>query len=490
MDDRSRNWNRTEEKEIRLKELIWKILYAWRFMILCAVVCALLLTGLKYMKDKSNLAAAAAQNNLSAADLRENLTSDQESALTQAESVKRQLEEKQDYQAASILMNIDAYAKKVVTLQYYVNTNYTVNLNSAISMDYVDSLIDSYTAYIENKGLNGSVADKLDWSVDEVYIGELIKVGGRIKSDGDQTNTVNSSGKTFTVYITGADDDQIKELADAVEQAIDAYQPILSNTIGAHELTFVDSYESVVTDETLAASQASLQTSITDLETKLGTLTAAFTDVQQKILAKDTTEGKTGTAATATVGISKKYILFGAFIGLFLGCLWIVLRHILSRRIQSSEELQEMYGLRVLGNLTAGEKKKRFLDGIDRWLDSIRCTETWTIEEQQELILTNIMVTCKKEKIGHVFLTTSVHIDETEDKITKMISEKLKENGIQVTFGENIMRNAGSLEQMAEIGHVVILEKAGTTQYEVLEKELTACSEQGALLLGIIVLNA
>lgn len=488
MDDRSRNWNRAEEKEIRLTELIWKILYAWRFMILCVVVCAVLLTGLKYGKDKSNLAAASAQNNLSEADLRENLTTDQENALTQAESVQRQLEEKQDYQAESILMNIDAYAKKVVTLQYYVNTNYTVNLNSSISMDYVDSLIDSYTAYIENKGLNGSVTETLDWSVDEVYVGELIKVGGRIKSDGDQTNTVNTSGKTFIVYVTGEDDDQIKELADAVEQAITAYQPVLSDTIGAHELTLVDRYESVVTDETLAASQASLQTSITDLETKLSTLTAAFTDVQQKLLDGNTAE-KSSTETASSAGISKKYILFGAFIGLFLGCLWIVLRYILSGRIQSAEELQEMYGLRILGNLAAEEKKRRFLDGFDRWLDAIRCIETWTVEEQQELILTNIVVTCKKEKIGHVFFTTSVHVDETEDKITKVISEKLRENGIQVTFGENIMRNAGAFEQMAEIGHVVILEKAGTTQYTVLEKELTACSEQGALLLGIIVMN-
>ena len=489
MDDRSRNFNRAEEKEIRITELIWKILYAWRFVILCAVVCAVLLTGLKYVKDKSNLAAASVQNNLSEADLRENLTSDQESALTQAESVQRQLEEKQDYQADSILMNIDAYAKKVVTLQYYVNTNYTVNLNSSISMDYVDSLIDSYTAYIENKGLNDSVADMLDWSVDQVYIGELIKVGGRIKSDGDQTNTVNTSGKTFTVYITGADDDQIKELADAVEQAIDAYQPVLSDTIGAHELTLVDRYKSVVTDETLAASQASLQTSISDLETKLGTLTAAFTDVQQKLLNGDTTD-ESAAAAAVSAGISKKYVLLGAFAGVFLACLWIVLRYILSGRIQSGEELQEMYSLRLIGTLNTEKKKKRFLNGMDRWLDSIRFKETLTMEEQQEWILTNIVVTCKKEKIGHVFFTTSIHADETADKITKLLLERLKEHGIQVTFGENIMRNAGAFEQMAEIGHVVILEKAGTTQYAVLEKELTACSEQEAGVLGIIMLNS
>lgn len=493
MENNTQMWNKSEEREISIGDLLWKLVYGWRLIIVWAVVLAVCLGGLKYVKDVRATKALSQVEIISIEEKEENLSEEEKKALEDARAVQNSIAEKQDYQSRSALMRINPYAKPVVTLQYYVDTHYIMNYTQDIELDYSAEIVAAYTSYVENKGLLSNVSDTLKWEMADPYLAELISVGRRVSNDSDVSDTTNGSGNTFVVYLTGEDEEQLKELTSAVEVAIEDYKPTLEQKIGTHDLVLVSSLTSTVVDATLMNTQTALADSITTLQTKLDTMTAAFSAAQKQILEGEKEveeESEPEERVSLGASISVKYIILGAFVGIFLACVWIALRYILSNKLKGISEFEELYGLRIFGELEDKEgKKKRFLAVVDRCLDKLRKKEQWTLEEQKELILTNLTVSCKKEAISKLFVTSSLHLTEAEKQLLETVTKELKAAGVQVVFGENIIRNAKSFEQMSEIGTVVLVEKAEQTQYKNLEKELTLCAQQGARVFGVIGLE-
>lgn len=481
MSENVNGWNRSQEREISIRDLFWKILYGWRFLIASALVFAVLFGGYSYMKSREYVKNTGEQKNVSIEEMEKSLSTEEQKEVEQAKNIQQQIEEKEKYQKESILMNLDAYHQNRRILQYYVDTNYTWSLNRENEEDYVKELLNGYTAYVSTQGVLNDMKDMADWEEADVYIGELISV--------NNTEDLKNDSNTFNVCVTGRDQKMVQELSDAVEKAMTGYQALLAEKIGVHELVLVDSYESAFVNEELAGQQEELNASISDFKTQLTALTDNFSEVQKQILSGSKEEGGQQENAVLKASVSKKYILLGAFAGIFLSALWIALRYILSKKIKNAEEIQQLYGLRILGSMNSvgEEKKKRFLSSVDDWLAKKQGKENWTSEEKRELILTNLLVTCKKENLQNIFFTSSLHLEEEEKKELYFFVEKLEEAGMNAVFGENIIRNARAFEQMAEMGNVILVEKAEGTSYETLEKQLILCSEQGVKPLGIIV---
>lgn len=484
----NKEWKKSEEREICLSDLLWKIAGSWRMMLVLMVIFAVAVTGYKYYGAKK-AATNTTQTEVSVESLKEQLTDQEKQGLENVENLENMVSKLKKYQKESVLMNIDAYQKNVVTLQYYVDTNYTYNYTKDVTPDYSNALVNAYTAYIENKGILQPVCEKLGETEREQYIGELITAGSRVATNGNQIDAADTSERIFAIYVTGEDMDAADQLADAVADAITAYQPSLEEQIGSHTLSLIDRYESVVADSNLATQQSTLSDTITTLQTKIDTMVAAFTPLQTQIYGQDNgTVSADTTTQAAPVTVNKKYIVLGAFIGLFLGCCWIAAVYIFGRRIKSSEELQDAYGMRVFGEATLPEEKKRLFGGVDRWIDKLQHKEQWTLAEQKDMILANLITTCRKESIDQVFVTTSLHQSEQEKAVTEAVLEEVRKAGIAVTFGENVARNARSLEQMSGIGRVIVIEHVGETEYTSLEKELDLCVQQKAEVLGVIAL--
>lgn len=483
MMENGNSWNRSEEREINLRELIWKILYSWRTVIVSALVFAVLLGGYSYVKSSQSIKNAKNQKNVSRVELEEGLSTEEKEAVGLAEAIQQQITEKEEYQKESILMNVDAYHQDSKTLQYYVDTNYTWSLNKENEKDYVEELIDGYSAYIDTQDILKDIKEEVQWEEDDAYIGELLAVR--------DTDAEKSQHNTFIIYITGKDDKMVEKLSEAVEKAVAGYQSNLAKKIGAHELVLVDTQESVVVNESLAEKQATLSKSIFDLKTQYNTLTTEFNEVQKQILdGVEKEDLKETQVIPVKASISKKYILLGFVAGVFLSALWIVLGYVLNKDIKNADEIQEMYGIRILGMLEEEEEnKKRFLSGVDRWLETKQKKEKWTLEEQRELIITNLSLTCKKENFSKVLITSSLHLSEKDKENIYFFIEKLEALGIHAVLEENMMRNVKAFEQMSEIENVVLVEKTEVTTYEALEKQLTICSQQGARILGIIILE-
>lgn len=463
-----------KEREINFADLFWKIIYGWRAIILCAIIFSIALAGMKYLKSAKAAEGVSPVKEITLEDLEENLTDEEKEALSTAKNLQKQLAANEKYRDESIYINLDAYAKNTVTLQYYVNTHYVMNYTDDVEPDISKELTDSYASYINNRGMSAQLKAALNWDISESYVDELISA----ESLGE---------KQFVVHLSGEDEAQAQKIAEQVEMLIQDYKPVMDEKIGQHDLTKVGSYTSIIKDSELVTNQTNLQNVITDLQTKLKTLTATFTSAQNQILTGELENKQEITIAAASFSV--KYLILGAFMGVVLACGWIALCFIFSNRMKKVQELQEVYDLRVLGEATCTKKKKRILSIVDTWLDKLSHREVWSFEEQKTLILTNLRVTCQKENIEKIFVTTSIHMSDAETALLEELNKDLSQAGIKVIFGENMMHNAKAMEQMSEIGQVVLIEKKNVSWNDSIERELLLCAQQKANVLGVIGLE-
>lgn len=483
----------SQEKEINLSDLIWKLLGSWRLLICMAVIFCILAGGYKFAADTRDIKAAKESKDTQEDVAETELTDLEEQAVDQANRLIEQIRQQQEYLENSVLMQIDPNNKNVATMLYYVDTNYEVDLNETIKMDYAPELVEGYASYIKNGGLDNKLYKVLGWDGDLAWFHELITLGGRITNANTDSYGNYLPGVTFTIYLTGENAEKCQMMMDTAEKEIAVYQKKLSKSIGEHELVLVDSYLSVVRDASLASSKENAKNTIISLQGQLANLKTNMNTVQLSMLesgndedAEDELEDELPDRAS----VSKKYLLLGFLLGGFLGCGWIALRYIFDKYIKSAGEVQSIYGVRIFGevsNLSA--KKKRVFSFVDKWLDSLHQKEIWSREEQMELINTNLRVTCEKSETKKLLLTTSLHLNEEEKKLVQEITSLLNKNSIEVVFAENMVRNAKTFETMAAIGQVVLLEKAGATMYTSIEKELQLCIEQNAQVLGTIIIQ-
>lgn len=490
-----------EEREISISELLWKIVKEWRIVIVFAVVFAVALGAYKYHSDSAAIESSKNEAKVSIEDMEAGLSDDEVKSVEKAKEIQTQQAEKLKYQTESIMMNLNPYAENVATLQYYVDTDYTMNLSQDIEQDYTDELVSSYSTYIENGGLGNAALAAIGWDTDCAYFNELIKLGGRVTVDGNVTNSVAADGATFTIYVIGESEKNCAELSSIVQKIVADYQTKLVTEIGAHTLSLIDEYQSVIVDEALIAKQSDLNAQIANFQTQLDTLEATMSEAALAVLHQDeqqdtdeeaNTETDTGAQLAdipASAHISVKYIILGFVLGIVIACVWIALRYILNCTVKTSGELTTLYGVRLFGDRHVADSKKKIFAGIDTWLNHLKNKNPLSAEEQQELILTNLRVTCKQESIQKIFATSSLHMSETDKEVVMNLTSSLKEYGIEMVYGDNILRNAASIEQMAEIGQVVVFEKLGRSDYTSIEKELTLCEEQKAKVLGVVVLG-
>lgn len=172
MENRVNVQKQSEDREIRVTDLLWKILCSWRLILVCALVCAVLLAGLGSWKSRQGGIVEEMQPSLE--ELEEKLTEEENEGILKARELQGQIEAQKKYQAESIRMNLDPYAVNEVVFQYYVDTEYVINLDEEIQSDYGDELVWAYTAYVEKNVLQSLLKEKLNWDMDAAYIGELL----------------------------------------------------------------------------------------------------------------------------------------------------------------------------------------------------------------------------------------------------------------------------------------------------------------------------
>lgn len=483
-------WKQSEEREVRISDILWKIVESWRLVLVLAVVFAALVTGIFYLRA---VRAASVPVEPVEPEMEVELTEEEKQAVAQAKIGQAQLYKQREYQKESVLMNLNPYEKNVVTLEYFIDPAPTEEENG-------DVLVNTYRNYIISNGIVEDIKEEWDSPLSGAYIGELIEcthydmnTKTELQYDQDQLIKLRqNSDKYLVVSVTGADASQAEQLADAVQKAMETYSARIAQQLGEQQLTPLNRYASVVLDEKLIDAQINLQTSINVQQDMINNATAGFNELQLCMLHGETADQENPdneVQAPRRPSLSKKAMALGLFTGVFLACIWVALRYIFDTRIKSAEELRRIYNMRVLGlRRIEGSSKKRLLSGIDTWIASKRDRDKFKPESLSNMLVTNIVLLLKRENISRVFLTSG-SVDEGTVGVVKEIIGQLKQEGIQGVYESNIVSDAEALKSMSDIGNVVFVVKEKLTRYQELEKALLLCEVQGVRVLGGIVVQ-
>ena len=463
-------------REISLRHLFWKVMLGWKLWIVCAVLFAILLPGVKYAKDARAYKAAQQPQQDEAQTVM--FTKTEQQQIDDVKSLQVLLDKNSLYIQESLLMNIDPYQEHVLELKYYIDSDYTYNYAKDNKQNYTSAITNTYVDYAAN-GLNQKEIWKdVNTKAEEKYLAELVSAS--VDSD-----------NTFSVLVKYTDEKSLQSVSDAIQKALKGRYEDIADRIGAHKLVLVSENYQVQTDSDLANSQNSVASLLKSYRDQISTLTSTMTEDQLKVVDSELADERadeTEAEETAPVTVnppvfSKKYVVLGFVMGIFLAALYLVCVAVLSNKLQQAEELVCFYKLRQFGILTQGKGSK----GITGFLLRIkyRNQKMLSAEASVQLAVSNLELYCQKEGITKLFLTGSEIERVDKSTITKFV-DGLKAKGIQTVYGENICYDATAMREASEAGHVVLVEITDVSIYQEIEKELRMLKDWNVDVTGCV----
>ncbi len=476
------------EREINLIDMFWAVCRKWRQMVLWAVIFAVLAGGVSYLKS----AKAARQPKEEIA--LEDLELDEDSM----ENVNAYLEYKQMYGEQILyndkasLMQLDAggFYRGVVT--YYVDNHYTVEYPLINKTNNINALIEAYKSEFRTEAFTARLQELTGSDEKEIsYVQELIDCNSKY---GDIIPNMNNTG-VLTVFVYSDSEESCKALTELVKETMEAGRASIAEKMEAHDITLLEDNCDYIADSDLWKYQqenisklSTYKANIDNMENKMTDEELSYVAAYEKeqMLEKEEQEE---TEETPQITISKKLVVVG-FIGggvLVFG-IW-ALFYLLNRTLRLEDDFERIYDVKLLGNVVIkNETKKKWFGFIDSFIERMRHLNRryFTEEEAVPMVAAGIKIGAGKLNVSRVYVTGAAFGKE-EKQLIEQLKKELKKTDVELIAGKPILYDAEALEQSAEIGYVVLVERAGVSLYGEVAQEIEVCAHQGTKVLGAVV---
>lgn len=487
------------EREIDLLDLIADILAHWRSVLIAMIVGAVLLGVFGYVKSYKEF-----QNTQN-----EQVTVSNTNDTTREEKIKRMKESLGDNLLAgvdSVIVWENKYDLKEI---YYKNSLYmqldplnVVQKELVYQIQVEDNSAGSkfgivYGNVINNIGLYDWIEQQT--GLDAAYVGELISadVQSGMRVADDEKQILLSDSNCVKIVIMQKDEESCEKLADAVKEYLAMQQENLSQEIGNHELILLSETMGTISNTEVLNKQTSYRDEISSLKATIAATKAGFTEEQKQyydLLTQNDSEivNTTQDAAAESVTVQKpsisiKYVVLGAVLFAFVYAMILCLMYIFNGKLRASDELQNLYQIPQMG-LIVKESKKKLLP--DQWVDNLRNhgKRKFTPAQSMELAVAAVKIAAVKNGLDHVCLM-GCNLTEGADNVCESIKQALEKEQIAVTILDNVLYNAEAMEKLENEKGVVLVEKAGSTLYNEVAKEIELLTRQDIAVLGGIVVE-
>lgn len=501
-----------EEREIDLIDLIADILSHWRGLLACMLAGAVVMGAFSYVRSYQNVKVTEKDKEISSAvrlkELEEMLTDSEKAAVytliedEQVRDIYRQYVEK------SILMHVDPYNIPKIDLifkiqvndmgrSYMLRTVYEELINGVGMLQWVE----------EQTGISGVSAD------------ELITAQGRsnvVVLNGAQETELGNDYLRVAIY--HSDETECEKLAQCVKDYIGQQQERLTQELGAHSVVLLSEAAGRVMDTGIRDRQISYSNTDISFQTNCARAKAAFSKAQQSYY--DLLTGGTGlleeepqaaeevqpadktSSATAqpaepqpeeptVIGnpsVSVKMVVVGAFLFVFVYAGIFFVLYVLNNKLRVVDELQKLYHIAQLGLIVKDEDKKKLF--IDRWIDALRNRNKrrFTREQSLELAAAAVKMSLYRQGENSVCLM-GCDLEAGANAVSQTLKEMLEKENIAVTILNNVIYDAGEMEKLKDFKSVVLIEKAMSTLYDEILRELELISRQDIMTLGGIIVE-
>lgn len=451
------------EQEIDLKELLFYLLHKWRPIVLIALALAVLLGGYKLGKgileqnNETQIAKVQKEYDTNIKEYEQKKAGYERSI----DNLTANIEFEENYQQNSVSQKIDPYNKWVATADVFVKMEDQVKENTPLIVDPADSIIKAY-ASAADKG-NDILELSHKEGIELNYLKELIDV------------TTDYESNMLSISTSAEGKDRALEILDTIIKDLKDTHSDIQDHLGRYSLVIMNQSISKVADSELAESQKNRTTNLTNMQTSLSEAQLNLENLKEPPKPADLSKK----------GILKsgmKYGVLGGILGVFMTGFFYCVIFVMSNKVNSSEELKNRFGIKILGAFTKEREKKAF-SGVDSWLDRLEGKEYSREDTVYQRIIANIGNYADKDQA--VLLTGTVEGDAFSDLEAKL-KEQLPELHFEVA--QDMNKYPETLTRIPKADGIILIEKLGVSRYKDIQKELETIYSLDKKIIGCIVL--
>lgn len=485
------------EEEIDLVALMMTLLHQLKPVLLTAVVCAILATGLGVAKNAySSYAASKAENGgdgtvvKSSAqrayeeklvEYREEKTEhdsnvqEYESELLKnqqtIESMKVKIENTKEYLEKSVLNSINPYNVHVAQADMYVATDYKILPGMEYqNVDYTDAVLQAYSSLMINSETMGSIAKSI--GMEERYLRELVSVNG------------DSSTRLLTVRVYGSDDATTSKILNALLARMDAIQEIVESSVGHHSIAQLANTSTVQVLTWLRDSQQQNRENLTDLQNQVTTLEAADRVLQQSIEDEQQALDAMEPPEEVKTGVSVvKLVVLGFLLGGVLACGVGTLQFLMEGKVYSGKELNQTTGLPLLGTLASERTKKA--GKLDAALNKMEGRPDGSGDEEM-IRLMAVTVRSRAPEADSILVTGDLPAEQL-NALAAALQNTDALRAQTVKAAESILQNAATVPQVTNADAIVLAADCACSRYADVKDQTERIRRLGKNILGCIV---
>ena len=496
-----------EDRVIYLNDVIMRCLLRWRCAILCIIlgVCAVSLFGVYRQKKEIAEIEEAANQPTADGEIPPATIAEMEAALSETELAEVYLARDRylayqnnynslyDYYFGSIIGQLDATSVDTMRLSYLIDTHYKVIYPEIEAQDYTDSVFAYITGNFVDQELCSSVSRIVGERLEEKYVSQLIGVW--------------RNGNILYVSVKGRSREECSQMAEIVKTRVDTLANEAKRVIHTFDIKFLREKYTRSPDTGLMDNQYTQSTRMASYQNAMNSILNYMSADQRTLLKmltmktlKEAEEEQTEIGAaepeekeeTVPVEIPDidyiqvKYVLAGAFLGLFfVGCL-VLLSIFIRGRLITQNDIRDALKIPRLGTWNTGKPAR----GLNKWIintfggDGVQ----FSPEESRGMAVAGIRLMSEKNGYKNLYITGTSN-DEMVTAEAEKITEALGATGVSAQFGRSILYDPESLETMSEKDAVVIIEKIDVSKNSEIEEEVAVCSRQQVPVMGYIAIR-
>ena len=475
----NRNHPGAKMREVSLPRLLLLTFRSWRSMLAAGLILAILLAGMKVMREYSNRSVSneAHEEYLAQMAMYDASVQSYSSAI---ERFQTKIDAKQNYFNDSVLMQINPHQECVSSVSMVVRTPGLENADETKSnaaqtesgsIVNASNVVHAYNDFIKNGISYESFAQEL--GVPEQSVRELVLVIV------DQFHF----SSVFQIQARSADMDFSARLMDYILQQIEEKKGAFRDTLGEYELNVVSRNEETVVDTVLLQQQTDLQNTIATMQRNLQTSQTAL-----KELIKPTEA--TGASMKQILKHGIKYGVVGMAGGIFLMILLHVIRILMKGRILTDDELNVAYGLRNIITLPAGASRREPRSFIDRFVEKlVSDAPDMSSAAANDVLIAKVENLSAADEIRKVLLVGTVGGTRLES-FANRLSKRAKESGSPITFeaSADIDKDAEAVRRLRTADACIVVEEVGETAYRDAAEVIELLLASGKPVLGTVYL--
>lgn len=439
---------------IRIKDMLFSVLYRWKTVVVWALVLALLagaysaFTTYQIRSDEALLAQYAQE------DAEAQLDYDNKKAALQllVDNAQKQMEEQTAYLENSLLMNVDYHSVAVAHLSLFVSTDYQIMPGMIYqNPDTTKAVASAYEGMLTAKETVSAIAAELGMEVK--YLQELITVR-------------NQQDQMLNVFVYHENEESAKKITAMLVQAVNDYRDTVTQSIGANTVTKVLDTVGITVDTDLANKQQAEKDLLQKYRDNLQTQQDKLNQLPGPALHQ-----------IPQMRSSVKWLVIGGVVGAVLAVICICVIFLVSDKLYGAEVMQMLFGTHILGGASETGSK---CGVVNRWLKKKEGRVFENNTDNDRLLSANISSRAGDKK--QILVTGSA-----QSKEVKQLLERLQVQGVKLCYHGSVLTSADAMQALQECDGVLLTETCGKSTCRQIRKTLDCAANAGKPVIGAIL---